>query len=161
MKIFYADNATSISAGTALATSWVGPSITPLTNLNSGFRVYEVDSAVRVITCSKLVRFSLAHPLTRHSRSSMPTRELYTSTWAVHSRDDLTECRWRSDVNSYPALDKQTAIGPTYVYEYSTRAAYGTNIPWGPNDPLNATWWHLVTERASPLLRLSPSIRLF
>lgn len=26
----------------------MGPSITPLTNLNSGFRVYEVDSAVRV-----------------------------------------------------------------------------------------------------------------
>ena len=46
-QIFYANNATNITAETALATSWIGPSITPLTNLNSGFRVYEVDSAVR------------------------------------------------------------------------------------------------------------------
>ena len=30
------------------ASFWqIGPSITPLTNLNSGFRVYEVDSGVR------------------------------------------------------------------------------------------------------------------
>src|SRR6266702_1908422 len=57
-------------------------------------------------------------------------------------------CRWRSDVNSFPALDGQTSFGPTYVYEYSTRATYGTHISgWGLNDPLNATWWHLVTER--------------
>jgi hypothetical protein len=54
MKVFYANNATNISAQTALATSWIGPSITPLTNLNSGFRVYEVDSAVRTSTCAKL-----------------------------------------------------------------------------------------------------------
>jgi hypothetical protein len=50
IQIFYANNATNISAQTALTTSWIGPSITPLTNLNSGFRVYEVDSAVRVVT---------------------------------------------------------------------------------------------------------------
>lgn len=49
-QIFYANNATNISAQTALTTSWIGPSITPLTNLNSGFRVYEVDSAVRGAT---------------------------------------------------------------------------------------------------------------
>lgn len=36
-QIFYADNATVISAETALATAWIGPSITPLTNMNSGF----------------------------------------------------------------------------------------------------------------------------
>jgi hypothetical protein len=46
-QIFYANNGTNMSAHTALTTSWIGPSITPLTNLNSGFRVYEVDSAVR------------------------------------------------------------------------------------------------------------------
>ena len=46
-QIFYANNGTDMNAQTALATSWIGPSITPLTNLNSGFRVYEVDSAVR------------------------------------------------------------------------------------------------------------------
>ena len=52
-QIFYANNATNISAETALATSWIGPSITPLKNLNSGFRVYEVDSAVRAHPCPR------------------------------------------------------------------------------------------------------------
>ena len=56
---------------------------------------------------------------------------------------------WISRVNEFPALDDQTEVGPTYVLEYSTREAYGQNITWGANDPLNATWWHLVTERES------------
>ncbi|KAI0304073.1 sphingomyelin phosphodiesterase [Russula brevipes] len=107
-SIYYANNATNLSAETALATSWMGPSITPLTNLNSGFRVYEVDSATFEI-------------LDAHT--------------------------WRSDVHTYPSLDAQTTFGPTYVYEYSAREAYGKNITWGVDDPLNATWWHLVTEQ--------------
>ncbi|KAF8274298.1 sphingomyelin phosphodiesterase [Lactarius quietus] len=114
--IFYANNATNISAETALATSWIGPSITPLTNLNSGFRVYEVDSA---------------------------------------TFDILDAHTWRSDVSSFPDLDGQTSSGPTYVYEYNTRATYGAGITgWGPNDPLNATWWHLVTEQ----MEVNPSL---
>lgn len=57
---------------------------------------------------------------------------------------------WKSDVNSFPGLDGQIAFGPTYSFEYSTRDAYGKNISgWGRNDPLNATWWHLVTEGKS------------
>lgn len=43
--IYYANNATVQNASTALATAWVGPSVTPLTNLNSGYRMYEVDTA--------------------------------------------------------------------------------------------------------------------
>jgi hypothetical protein len=55
--------------------------------------------------------------------------------------------RWKTDVNSFPSLDSQIQNGPTFVYEYNTRETYGQNITgWGPNDPLNATWWHLVTE---------------
>lgn len=58
--------------------------------------------------------------------------------------------RWASDVNSFPELDHQIKVGPTYSHEYSTRDTYGANIKgWGPNDPLNATWWHLVTEGTS------------
>ncbi len=34
--------------GTEWGCVQIGPSVTPLTNLNSGFRVYEVDSGVRV-----------------------------------------------------------------------------------------------------------------
>jgi len=62
--------------------------------------------------------------------------------------DILDASTWKADVHSFPALDSQLAHGPTYSLEYSTREAYGANITgWGPNDPLNATWWHLVTEQ--------------
>ena len=72
-QIFYANNATNISAETALTTSWIGPSITPLTNLNSGFRVYEVDSAVRVYLHP---RFPLnLNCFVRHSKFWMLTRK--------------------------------------------------------------------------------------
>ncbi|KAH9944018.1 sphingomyelin phosphodiesterase [Epithele typhae] len=108
LMIYYANNATVQSAESAQLAGWIGPSVTPLTNLNSGFRVYEVDSATFEI-------------LDAHT--------------------------WKSDVNSFSQLDNQTALGPTYEYEYSTRAAYGANVTgWGANDPLNGTWWHLVTE---------------
>jgi len=108
LSIFYANNATDISAENALAVQWITPSVTPLTNLNSGFRVYEVDSG---------------------------------------TFDILDAYTFEADVNSFGALDGQSEFGPTYKFEYSTREAYGATIPgWGPNDPLNATWWHLVTE---------------
>jgi len=108
LSIFYANNATDISAENALAVQWIAPSVTPLTNLNSGFRVYEVDSG---------------------------------------TFDILDAYTFEADVNSFGALDSQTEFGPTYTFEYSTREAYGDSITgWGPNDPLNATWWHLVTE---------------
>ena len=51
-------------------------------------------------------------------------------------------------MSSFPNLDGQIEFGPTFVYEYSTRETYGQDVEgWGPDDPLNATWWHLVTER--------------
>ncbi|KAL6304774.1 Metallo-dependent phosphatase [Sparassis latifolia] len=107
LQIFYANNATNISTDNALSIAWIAPSITPLTNLNSGFRVYEVDSA---------------------------------------TFDVLDAYTFASNVNSFPALDNQSEAGPEYYFEYSTREAYGESIAWGANDPLNATWWHLVTE---------------
>jgi hypothetical protein len=42
--IYFANNGTVKSAETALTTGWMAPSVTPLTNLNSGFRLYEVDT---------------------------------------------------------------------------------------------------------------------
>jgi hypothetical protein len=88
----------------------------------------------------------------RYPRCAHVSSHAVSSAGGARRIDHPGRRRWRSDVNSYPGLDGQTKLGPTYVYEYSTRAAYGSNIPWGQNDPLNATWWHLVTERACPLL---------
>ncbi|KAJ7665113.1 sphingomyelin phosphodiesterase [Mycena polygramma] len=108
MSIFYANNATNISAASAVTSAWMGPSITPLTNLNSGFRMYEVDS------------------------STFEILDAYT---------------WRSDVNTFKSLDAQLELGPTYALEYSTRDTYGPSVAgWGASDPLNATFWHRVTE---------------
>ncbi|KAJ7473924.1 Metallo-dependent phosphatase-like protein [Mycena galericulata] len=107
-QIYYSNNGTIMSAETAQAVSWIGPSITPLTDLNSGFRMYEVDS------------------------NTFEILDAYT---------------WASDVSSFPKLDSQLEFGPTYSLEYNTRQTYGAAVPgWGVNDPLNATWWHRVTE---------------
>ncbi|OXC67744.1 hypothetical protein AYX13_03637 [Cryptococcus neoformans] len=105
--IYYANNGTKMSAETAQNVGWIGPSITPLTDLNSGFRLYEVDA----------------------------------ETW-----DILDAHTWYSNVSTYSSLDDQLEVGPSYVYEYNTRQAYGDNISWPDNAPLNATWWHLVSE---------------
>lgn len=42
--IYYSNNGTVMNSSTALTTGWIGPSVTPLTNLNSGYRMYEVDT---------------------------------------------------------------------------------------------------------------------
>lgn len=104
--IYYANNATNMSAQTALNTGWICPSVTPLTNLNSGIRMYEVDTG------------------------SFDIYEAYT---------------WYADVNSFETLNS-TLTGPTYKFEYSTRAAYGPSCEWPADAPLNATFWHTVTE---------------
>ena len=41
--VYYANNGTQQTVDAALATGWIGPSITPLSNYNSGYRLYEVD----------------------------------------------------------------------------------------------------------------------
>jgi hypothetical protein len=48
-----------------------------------------------------------------------------------------------SDVNGFRNL---SANGPTYRYEYSARETYGPAAGWPDSAPLNATFWHAVTE---------------
>ena len=100
ISIYYRDNSTVVSANTANMVQWTGPSITPLTGLNSGFRAYEVDA------------------------DTFEIRNSYT---------------WVNDVSAAGALDSQVVVGPSYYYEYSAREAYGANVTWPNNAPLNAT----------------------
>ena len=102
--IYYSNNGTVRTSSTAQTVCWIGPSITPLINLNSGFRMYEVD----------------------------------TGTFDVH--DAYT---WISDVSQFPALNV-SATGPVFEFEYSTRDVY--NIGWPQSSPLDAKFWHAVTE---------------
>ena len=105
LTIFYANNGTVRNADTALTQAWIGPSVTPLTNLNSGFRLYEVD----------------------------------TGTFDVHEAYTFF-----AEVSSFSALNG-TDKGPTFTFEYSTRNTYLVD-DWPVDAPLNATYWHAVTE---------------
>ncbi|CAG8956934.1 hypothetical protein HYFRA_00011984 [Hymenoscyphus fraxineus] len=102
--LYYSNNGTVRSTDTAQTVGWIGPSVTPLTNLNSGYRMYSVD----------------------------------TSTFEIY--DAYT---FYSDISETPTLN---STGPTYQFEYSTRDAYGPSIDWPAEAPLNATFWHKVTE---------------
>ncbi|RDW85891.1 putative sphingomyelin phosphodiesterase [Coleophoma crateriformis] len=104
VMIYYANNGTVQNASTALAAGWIGPSVTPLTNLNSGYRMYEVDTG------------------------TFDIYEAYT---------------FYSDVSTFSDLN---GTGPVFQFEYSTREAYGNASSWPEDAPLNATFWHGVTE---------------
>ena len=100
---FLVDNATVKNADTALTPGWIGPSVTPLNNLNAGFRMYEVDTG---------------------------NFEVYNS------------YTFFANVSAFAELG--TTAGPTFHFEYSARQAYP--VAWPDNAPLNATFWHRVTE---------------
>ncbi|KAL2290302.1 hypothetical protein FJTKL_15443 [Diaporthe vaccinii] len=102
--IYYINNGTNQSAENAIANAWVGPSLTPLTNINSGYRMYEIDTG------------------------SFEVMDAYT---------------FYSDVSKLSLLE---GSGPTWEFEYSTREAYGAAAGWADSEPLNATFWHRVTE---------------
>jgi hypothetical protein len=102
--VYYANNGTTRNVSTALSTGWIGPSITPLTNLNSGFRLYEVDTG------------------------DFNIYEAYT---------------FYSNVSAFNVLNN---TGPTFRLEYSTRDTYAPQAGWPTDAPLNATFWHRVTE---------------
>lgn len=108
--LYYKNNGTDQRKENALVTGWVGPSMTPLQNLNSGYRMYEVD----------------------------------TGNWEV-----MEAYTFYSDVGAYTNLDGKgegPGKGPVFELEYSTRAAYGPAVNWPSDAPLNATFWHGVTE---------------
>ncbi|KAJ5520356.1 hypothetical protein N7463_000809 [Penicillium fimorum] len=110
--VYYTNNEAVQDAGNAFTTGWIMPSITPLTNLNSGFRVYEVDMG------------------------DFNIYEAYT---------------FYSTVSDYPTLEH---TGPTFEIEYSTRAAYGLAAGWDEDAPLNATFWHRVTNAMEKEVKL-------
>ena len=106
VMVYYANNGTQQTADNALATGWIGPSITPLSNYNSGYRLYEVDD---------------------------------------QSFEVMDGWTFFADVGMFPRLDSETA-GPVWRLEYSTRETYPVEGGWPEDAPLNATWWHKVTE---------------
>jgi len=115
------------------------------------FMIYYANNASAILSEHALAVAWLAPSLTpsSHLNSGFRMYEVDAETYDV-----LDAHTWYSDVSSYPSLDSQTEHGPTYIYEYSSRDVYGKNISWSNSAPLNATWWHKVTQQmeASPAL---------
>ena len=80
--------------------------MTPLTNVNPGYRMYEVDTG------------------------DFSVYEAYT---------------YYSNLSTYATLNP-SETGPVFQFSYSTRDTYQPINGWPADAPLNATYWHLVTE---------------
>lgn len=117
--IYYANNGTVRDASHAQTIGWIGPSLTPLTNLNSGYRMYEVDTG------------------------DFSVYESYT---------------YYANVSSFDKI-KASATGPAFQEEYSARDAYP--IGWPAGAPLNATYWHHVSEAIATNTSLASRFNTF
>ena len=97
-------NTTMVDYSKPLQVAWIGPSIVPLTNLNRGYTVYQVDSATFSITNSQTYFANISESLT----------------WST----------------------------PVWQQEYDFRQAYLPALSggWPVGAPLNATFWHDITE---------------
>lgn len=54
-----------------------------------------------------------------------------------------------ANVSTFAALDIAGKTGPVFELEYSTRTAYDPNNTWPSDAPLNASFFHRVTENVS------------
>ncbi|KAK5451412.1 hypothetical protein LTS15_008176 [Exophiala xenobiotica] len=108
---------TQVDFNNPLQVSYIGPSITPLTGLNAGYRLYQIDAKT----------FSV----------------MGSQTYIANMSNSLL---WKR---------------PVWEFEYDTRQAYADHIHsktesapdgsgkvlWPSTSPLNATFWHQVTEK--------------
>ncbi|RVX69897.1 hypothetical protein B0A52_05732 [Exophiala mesophila] len=110
---------TKIDYSKPLQVGYVGPSITPLTGLNSGYRVYQVDSKTFEI--------------------------LGAQTYFANINDSLewTKPVWKREYDVREAYSNPLFPGKGVGNDiYKAKP----NIQWPGDAPLNATFWHRVTE---------------
>lgn len=65
-----------------------------------------------------------------------------------------------TDVEKFEKMDV-TKSGPVWELEYSTCDAYGDGIKWPQDAPLNATFWHQVTEAMKTNLTMVRDFNLY
>ncbi|KAK5099176.1 hypothetical protein LTS08_005755 [Lithohypha guttulata] len=97
-------NTTMVDYNKPIAVAYIGPSVVPLTNLNAGYTMYQVDDLTFEIMGSQVYFANISNSLT----------------WTT----------------------------PEWEFEYDARTAYTPVISggWPATAPLNATFWHKVTE---------------
>lgn len=114
---------TKVDFSRPLALGYIGPSITPLTGLNAGYRVYQVDSKTFEVVGAQTYFANISNSL----EWTTPVWELeYDARSAYSSPLDAAETLLRQDK------------------PYDT--PYDRRIHWPSGSPLNATFWHRVTE---------------
>ncbi|KIW96077.1 uncharacterized protein Z519_03143 [Cladophialophora bantiana CBS 173.52] len=122
---------TQIDITKPLQIGHIGPSITPLTGLNSGYRVYQIDSETFSVMGAQTYFANMSNSLSW----TKPVWEFEYDTRHVYSINaDLETAHEDERV----ARDDDIA---------STSPSHGHGIPWPASSPLNATFWHLVTEK--------------
>ncbi|KAH0843692.1 hypothetical protein AYO21_05478 [Fonsecaea monophora] len=108
----------------------IGPSITPLTGLNSGYRVYQVDAATFSVMGAQTYFANMSNSL----RWTTPVWEFEYDTREVYSIPEIEE-------------DDDEGGDDVEGQEKGTGRGKGRGISWPASYPLNATFWHLVTEK--------------
>lgn len=111
-------NTTDIDLESPLAMSFIGPSLTPLTNYNAGWQRYQVDA----------------------------------ETFGV-----LNLQTYISNISNSASFDPE----PEWEFEYDARETYDPEDNWPATAPLNATFWHGVTEQMLENVPLTTTYTLF
>ncbi|KAF9634891.1 hypothetical protein BFW01_g5786 [Lasiodiplodia theobromae] len=96
-------NTTDVDYARPLAWAHMAPSVTPLTGLNAGWTLYQVDARTFEVT------------------------------------------NWQTFIANVSEANAWTE--PVWQFEYDARAEYDGEGRWPRAAPLNATFWHGVTER--------------
>ncbi|KAJ7913871.1 sphingomyelin phosphodiesterase [Mycena leptocephala] len=104
-------------ADTAVGVSWIAPALTPRSG-NPAFRVYDVDPDTYEIMDSKVYMSDLKNPTYQTKRSYLISITL--------PKPDGSVAEWK-------------------LY-YSAREEYGPLVDLAPTAPLDARFWHAVTE---------------
>lgn len=96
-------NTADVDRAAPLAWAHIAPSVTPLSGLNAGWTLYQVDA-----------------------------RSFEVLGWQAYVANVSEANAWAE---------------PEWRFEYDARAAYDVDGAWPRDAPLNATFWHGVTER--------------
>lgn len=114
---------TKIDFSRPLALSHIGPSITPLTGLNAGYRVYQIDSKTFEVLGAQTYFANISNSL----EWTAPVWELEYDTRTAYSR---------------PVVDGVSLL----ANQYDDASSSDPRVAWPIDSPLNATFWHRVTE---------------
>ncbi|KAG0213344.1 hypothetical protein BGX28_004682 [Mortierella sp. GBA30] len=101
------------SSQNAISTAWIGPSVTPFTDLNPGFRVYKVDSKTWNVFDSKTYVADLTQAASWDASGSSPNwhleysaREAYGAYVPIAANQPLSASWWHNVTTAFETKDE-------------------------------------------------------